>query len=97
MHAVVRTCAGASAKDVFDVLEAKKMYVERVIRAVPGFVSYSLIRTEGGGTSVTVSQDKIGADRSVEVARDWIRANVSHILASDAPAVSEGSIILQLN
>ncbi|HET7715870.1 MAG TPA: hypothetical protein VFK86_09595 [Bauldia sp.] len=97
MHAVVRTYAGASAKEVFDVLEARKTDVERVIRAVPGFVSYSLIRTNGGGTSVTVCQDKAGADRSVEVARDWIKANVSHVLASDPPSISEGSVILQLN
>jgi len=93
----VRTYTGPSAKDVFDVLEARKTDVEKVIRTVPGFASYSLIRTDGGGTSVTVCQDKAGVDRSVEVARDWIRANVSHILASDAPSISEGSIILQLN
>jgi hypothetical protein len=97
MHAVVRTYAGASAKDLFDVLEAKKMDVERAIRAVPGFVSYSLIRTNGGGASVTVCEDKAGVDRSVEVAREWIRANASHILASDPPSISDGSIILQLN
>lgn len=96
MHAVVRTYTGAGAKELFDVLAAKRSDVERVMRSVPGFVSYSLLLTSGGGVSVTVCQDKAGTDKSVELAREWIKKNASHV-ATSAPAVSEGSVILQLN
>lgn len=95
MHAVIRTYSGPSAKKLFDLLEERKRDVESIIRPVKGFVSYSLLRTADGGASVTVCQDKAGTDESLRVARDWIQKNASSINAS-APAVSEGSVILQL-
>lgn len=96
MHAVIRGYSGAGSKELFDLLEANKTGVEELIRAVPGFVSYSLIRTADGGVSVTVCQDKSGADESVRVARDWVQKNAS-ALRTNPPSISEGSIILQLN
>jgi hypothetical protein len=95
MHAVIRTYSGPAAKKLFDLLEERKREVESIIRPVKGFVSYSLLRTADGGASVTVCQDKAGTDESLRVARDWIQKNASSINAS-APAVSEGSVILQL-
>jgi hypothetical protein len=47
--------------------------VEKLIRSVNGFVSYSHVRTQDGVFSVSAFQDKAGADESVRVARDWIR------------------------
>ena len=95
MHAVIRTYSGPAAKRLFDLLEERKRDVESIIRPVKGFVSYSLLRTADGGASVTVCQDKTGTDESLRVAREWIQKNASSINAS-APAVSEGSVILQL-
>ena len=95
MHAVVRSYSGAGAKELIDLLDQNKAEVERLIRAVPGYVAYSLIRIEDGGVSVTVCQDKAGTDESLRVAREWIQTN-----AADAgvgpPSVSEGTVILQL-
>ena len=54
MHAVVRTYSGKGAKELMDVLEKNKAEVERLIRAVQGFVSFSLVRTASGGCSVSV-------------------------------------------
>ena len=56
--------------ELFDLLETRKSDVESLIRTVKGFVGYSLIRTGEGGVSVTVCQDKAGADESVQRARD---------------------------
>ncbi len=95
MHAVVRTYSGKGAKELFDLLEKRKADVEKLIRSVKGFVSYSLVRTGDGGFSVTVAQDKAGADESVQKARDWIKENGANAGASP-PHVSEGSVILQL-
>ena len=95
MYAVVRSYSGSGAKDLFGVLEERKAEVESIIRSVTGFVSYSLIRTDDGGVSVTVCQDKAGTDESIQVARDWIQKNASDIGVSP-PSVSEGSVVVHL-
>ena len=79
MHAIVRTYSGSGAKELMDVLEKNKAEVEKLIRAVKGFVSYSLVRTADGGFSVSVYQDKAGTDESIRVARDWIAKNASNL------------------
>jgi len=95
MHAVVRTYSGSGAKELIDVLEKNKSEVEKLIRAIRGFVSYSLVRTASGGFSVSVFQDKVGTDESVRVARDWIAKNAGNTGAV-APTVSEGTVVLQV-
>ena len=96
MHAVVRNYSGTGSKELFDLLEARKGEVESLIRSVPGFVAYSLIRTDDGGISVTVCQDKAGTDESLQLAKNWIQENAAD-LDTSAPTVSEGSVIVQLS
>jgi len=96
MHAVVRSYSGSGAKEKFDLIEQRKAKVEKIIRSVTGFVAYSLIRTDDGGVTVTVCQDKAGTDKSIQLARDWIRENASD-LSTSPPAISEGSVILHLS
>ena len=95
MHAVIRTYSGKGAKDLFDLLETRKAEVETLIRAVKGFVSYSLVRTADGGFSVSVCKDKTGTDESIRVARDWRMQNAPKAGVSP-PAISEGSVVLHL-
>ncbi len=96
MHAVVRSYSGSGAKELFDLLEQRLAEVESLIRVVQGFVAYSLIRTDDGGVSVTVCQDKAGTDESLQAARDWIQQNASD-LSTSPPAVWEGSVLLHLS
>jgi hypothetical protein len=96
MHAVVRTYSGKGANELMDVLEKNKVEVERLIRAVDGFVSFSLVRTASGGFSVSVFRDKAGTEESVRVAREWIAKNAASLGAAP-PAVSEGTVILHVN
>jgi hypothetical protein len=95
MHVVTRIYSGNGAKELVDVLERNKSDVESLIRGIKGFVNYSLVRTADGGFSVSVYQDKAGADESIRVARDWIQKNATHVGAG-APTVVEGSAILHL-
>ena len=67
MYAVVRTYSGAGAKKLFDVLEKRSADVEALIRGGPGLKSYTLLRGGDGGVSVTVCQDKAGADESLKM------------------------------
>jgi len=96
MHATIRNYSGAGATELFDLLEARKDEVQSIIGAVSGFVSYTLIRTDNGGISVTICQDKAGTDESLQVARNWIQENASD-LDTSAPAVSEGPAVLHLS
>jgi hypothetical protein len=96
MHTVVRNYSGSGARELFDLIEERKAEVEQLMRGTAGFVAYTLVRTDDGGVSVTVCQDKSGTDQSLQIARDWIKDNASH-LSPNPPAVSEGSVILHLN
>src|ERR1700745_1008794 len=89
MHAVMRNYSGSGAKKFFDLLENKKAEVKDVIMPIKGFVSYSLVRTAGGGFSVTICQDKAGTDESVRVAREWIAKN-KHDNRVGRPQISAG-------
>jgi len=95
-YAVIRTYSGTGAKELFDLLERRKSDVDGLMRSIEGFESYALIRTDEGGTTITVCQDKAGTDESLQRARKWIATNASQIHAA-APAVSEGPVILQLS
>ena len=78
----------------FDLLEKRKSEVEAVIRSVPGLVSYTLVRSGDGGVSVTVCQEKAGAEESMRVAAEWIQQNASGL--GWPPAVEEGSVVVQI-
>ncbi len=93
MHAVIRHYRGNA--ELFDELERRTDEVEQVIRGVPGFVSYCLVRTGDGGFSVSVHEDESGTEESIRVAADWVRQNVPHVSGSP-PEVIEGRVVLQL-
>src|SRR6516164_849377 len=65
MHAVIRNYSGKGAKKLIDIAEKNKAEVEKLMRPIKGFVSYSLVRTSKGGFSVTVCKDKAGTDESI--------------------------------
>lgn len=96
MYSVVRTYSGPGAKQLFDLIEQRQDDIESLIRSVTGLISYTLVPTSAGGVSVTVCQDKAGADESSKLARDWILENASDIDVSP-PEVSEGPVAIQVN
>jgi hypothetical protein len=95
MYAIVRNYSGGGARELFQVLENRKGEVESAIRAVPGLVSYTLVRGDDGGMSITVCQDKAGAQESVKVAREWIKRNAANVPAYP-PAIMEGPVIVRI-
>jgi hypothetical protein len=66
MHAFVRSYSGHGAQELVNILEKDRSMVEKLIREIKGFVSYSLVRTEDGGFAVSVFQDKSGCDEASE-------------------------------
>ena len=95
MYAVVRTYSGAGAKELFNLLERRKADVEAVMRAVPGLVSYTLVRSDEGGMAVTVCRDKAGVGESTRLAKEWIEEHASE-LGSKLPTIDLGSVLVQI-
>ena len=93
MQAVIRQYSGKGAIELFDLLEKHAADVQPLMRTVKGFVSYTLARTDSGGFTVTVCQDKAGIDESIQKAKDWIAKNGSNI-GAEAPNVSVGNVVI---
>ena len=62
MDVVVRTYSGKGSKELISLLEMHKADVEKAMRSIKGFESYTLARTSDGegGLSITECQDKAG-------------------------------------
>jgi hypothetical protein len=92
MYAAIRSYSGQRASELFDALVEREEDVKAIISTVPGFVSYEAFRHNGGGQTVTVTQDKAGTDESSSRAAEWVKENVS--VTVDPPTVAEGSTVL---
>ena len=77
------------------MLDKNKITIERLIREIKGFISFSLVQTDEGGFTVSVFQDKTGTDESTRVAREWISKNAGTVGAAP-PKVTEGAVLLQV-
>lgn len=95
MHAVMRSYSGASAMKLADRLEQRKDEVEKLIRTVPGLISWGMMRTGDGCVTFTLCKDKGGCDRSVAIAREWVMTNAKDIGAA-APTVVEGPVSMRV-
>ena len=91
-YAVVRNYKGASR--LIDELQQRSDEVEGLIRAIPGFIHYVLVRSDDGGFSVSVYEDREGAEESVRQARDYVQKNLSDV--GVAPEVLQGDAIIHL-
>jgi len=94
MHTVIRHYSGAGASELADQIAAQSEGVEATIRSVPGVVSYALVKTSDGCISITVCEDKAGADESVRLAAEFVRDNCT--AQASPPVVSEGSTTIHL-
>jgi len=92
MYAVTRTYTGAAA--LVDALTRNREEVERLITTVPGFVSYYAFRSGDGMTSVTVCEDKAGAEETTRRAADWVGEKLSGTGMS-APQINVGEVFLE--
>jgi len=95
MYAVVRSYSGHGASELFDQLEQRNDEVKDLIGGVPGFVSYTALRSGESGLTVTVCQDKTGADESSRRAAEWVKENVS--ATANPPVISEGGTVVHFN
>lgn len=95
MHAGIRKYSGKGARELLDVLEKNSAELQSLLRAIEGFVGYTLVRTGDGGMSLTVCQDKAGIEASSQTARDWIAKNAASLGAAP-PEVTTGEVIIHM-
>ena len=95
MYAVVRSYSGQGASELLEELEQRNEEVKELIGGVPGFVSYTALRSSEGGVTVTVCQDKTGTDESSRRAAEWVKENISAM--ANPPVVTEGSTVVHFN
>jgi hypothetical protein len=93
MEAVIRTYTGKGATELMNLLEEHSEDVKAAIGKVKGLVSYNLARTNDGGFSVTVCQDKSGIDESVRIAREWVSEYGFNIDVTE-PQVTNGNVLV---
>jgi hypothetical protein len=96
MYAVIRQYSGQGATQLMDELKQKQSDVERLIKGIAGFESYTLMRSSDGGFSISIYRDKAGADESSRQAADFVNKNMSEA-ARVAAQKSEGEVILHID
>ncbi len=63
-----------------------------LLEKTPGFVAYYWLDTgEGSGASLTVFQDKTGAEESLRIAADFVREHMAGMTIS-SPEVTQGEV-----
>jgi hypothetical protein len=96
MHTTVRTYAGKGAVETIDLIIASKKDIKKLMHSIKGFVSYSIVKTEAGGFTVTVAKTEKAADAITAAAREWVVANAAHLKAKP-PVVVGGKVSLSID
>ena len=64
-----------------------------LLEEVPGFIAYYWIDAgDGVMASLSVYEDQNGADKSVELARAWVRENAAELIPNP-PQITEGHVV----
>jgi hypothetical protein len=92
MYATVRMYRGNT--ELADRLAERADEVRQLMEGIPGFRSYQMIRGDAGSASVTVCDDRAGAEESTRMAAEWLRENMPDVAASP-PAVTSGEVVIE--
>lgn len=95
MKTVIRKYSGKGAPELIALLHQRTSDTKSTIGSIPGLISYTVIRTHGGGCTVTVCEDEAGVQESNRRANEWIATHASH-LGTNPPEITEGSVVLFL-
>jgi heme-degrading monooxygenase HmoA len=90
MYVSIRAYQGNT--ELADALAARADELQGVIGGIDGFRSYYLIKLDEGTASVSVFDDKAGADASNEAAAAWLSENLPDMAAT--PYVTAGETVV---
>jgi hypothetical protein len=93
MYAVVRRYN--AAKDLTSEVNEKRASLEQAMKGLPGFVAYYLINQGDSVATITICQDKAGAEQSIQRAADWVSQNLPDSGLS-APEITQGDVLVSV-
>lgn len=93
MHATVRLYRGN--RELADRLIARADEVRQLIGSVAGFRAYYMVRGDTATATVTVCDDREGAERSNELAAQWLRENMPDVAVSP-PEICAGDVVIDM-
>ena len=92
MHAICNVYTGEGAKALYERLFSEADKVREMLQGIPGFVSYTMVKTEGGGYSqVVVESPDVLADVG-RVAGGYIKGLAAEIGGVDPPTSHVGPV-----
>ena len=94
MYASVRRYTGIDPGAVDQVIQ-RRQEVEALMRGVPGFRAWYMLRADGGMITVTVRDDQAGAEQSVRAAVGYVKQNMPDLIPNP-PEVANGEVVLQI-
>jgi hypothetical protein len=95
MYASVRRYRGM-APNAVDQIKQRRQEFEPLLRGVPGFQAWYMIRTNEGMITVTLCDEQTGAEESVRVAGDYIRRSIPD-LVPNPPEVANGEVAVDIS
>ena len=94
MFASIRKYNGAPS--LVDEVIKHQDEIKSVLKPIPGFNAYYLLKTNDGGVSITVCDDKAGADESNRVEAQWFKDKLP-TFATRAPEITTGEVRVHMN
>jgi hypothetical protein len=91
MYATIRSYSGGSG--LADALVDHESDVRQLITQIAGFRAYYLVRTSDGATTISVFDDRSGAEESTRAAAAWVAENLPDLNVS-SPQVTTGEVAL---
>jgi hypothetical protein len=91
MYAVIRAYAGNS--DLADTLAEREGEIREVMGGIDGFKAYYLLRLAEGTSTVSVFENKEGAEESSRAAAAWLSENLPDLNVA-APYVTAGDVLV---
>jgi hypothetical protein len=83
------------APTLSDELTKRQDEIKTILQPVQGFHSYYLLKTGEGAVSITLCEDRAGAEESNRVANTWLRDKLP-VFATRPPEIISGEVRMHL-
>jgi hypothetical protein len=91
MYAVIRAYAGNS--DLADRLAEHEGEVRELIGGIDGFKAYYLLKLAEGTSTISIFEDREGAEESSRAAAAWLAENLPELSVA-APYITAGEVVI---
>ena len=80
-------------RDLADTLAERTEEVRQVVSSINGFKAYYLLKIDEGTTTISVFEDRAGAEESNRAAAAWLAENLPDLDVA-APYVTAGEVLI---